>query len=409
VPKSRCTISSRHWRRRIGPYQAEVPEDLAKAVADVGKQQNLPLDYVERIPAERLQPPLRGGGGARLSDAARLSIGAAPELGVKRRAIHAAFAAATSGSGLVAAYQGLRLHRAQRINDAIASVAPPSKRDAAEARFARALALAESGDAGAALEIYKALIQSGRADLKRAALYNVGNLHLREAMKSGPRRGGSVAAADRAREAELSRSAADRPGRLGRALQPGTRAAASPGDRRAGGERAAGTAATRVQHRAGKDRAAMRASALAAGAFDKHSRAITLALALLLAAWAMPTFNRSRATYDYLVVFDITQSMNVADYELGEAPASRLAYAREATRRALRDLPCGSRVGLGRLRRIPHPAPARADRGLRPLQRPCSHRSTGSTAACAGARRARFGRACFGRSARRRKRAACRT
>jgi mxaL protein len=91
----------------------------------------------------------------------------------------------------------------------------------------------------------------------------------------------------------------------------------------------------------------MRASALAAGAFDKHSRAITLALALLLLAWAMPTFNRSRATYDYLVVFDITQSMNVADYMLGEAPASRLAYAREATRRALRDLPCGSRVGWG--------------------------------------------------------------
>lgn len=31
-------------------YQAELPEDLAKAVADVGKQQNLPLDFVERIP-----------------------------------------------------------------------------------------------------------------------------------------------------------------------------------------------------------------------------------------------------------------------------------------------------------------------------------------------------------------------
>ena len=31
-------------------YQAEVPEDLAKAVADVGKQQNLPLDFLERIP-----------------------------------------------------------------------------------------------------------------------------------------------------------------------------------------------------------------------------------------------------------------------------------------------------------------------------------------------------------------------
>lgn len=31
-------------------YQAEIAEDLAKAVADVGKQQNLPLDFFERIP-----------------------------------------------------------------------------------------------------------------------------------------------------------------------------------------------------------------------------------------------------------------------------------------------------------------------------------------------------------------------
>jgi mxaC protein len=33
-------------------YQAEDPEDLAKAVADVGRQQNLPLDYLEQIPRE---------------------------------------------------------------------------------------------------------------------------------------------------------------------------------------------------------------------------------------------------------------------------------------------------------------------------------------------------------------------
>jgi mxaC protein len=31
-------------------YEAEVPEDLAKAVADVGRQQNLPLDYFEQLP-----------------------------------------------------------------------------------------------------------------------------------------------------------------------------------------------------------------------------------------------------------------------------------------------------------------------------------------------------------------------
>jgi mxaK protein len=104
---------------------------------------------------------------------------------VKRRTLHAAFAAATLGLGLVAAYQGWRLHTAERINDAIANAASVDS-TAPEARFARALALAESGDAGAALQIYKALIQSGRAELKRAALYNVGNLHLREATKSGP-------------------------------------------------------------------------------------------------------------------------------------------------------------------------------------------------------------------------------
>jgi mxaC protein len=31
-------------------YQAEIPEDLSKAIADVGQQQNFPLDYIERIP-----------------------------------------------------------------------------------------------------------------------------------------------------------------------------------------------------------------------------------------------------------------------------------------------------------------------------------------------------------------------
>jgi mxaC protein len=33
-------------------YQAEVPEDLAKAVADVGRQQNLPLDFLEQVPRQ---------------------------------------------------------------------------------------------------------------------------------------------------------------------------------------------------------------------------------------------------------------------------------------------------------------------------------------------------------------------
>lgn len=33
-------------------YQAEVPEDLEKAVADVGRQQNFPLDFLEEVPRQ---------------------------------------------------------------------------------------------------------------------------------------------------------------------------------------------------------------------------------------------------------------------------------------------------------------------------------------------------------------------
>ncbi|MBC5782208.1 VWA domain-containing protein [Ramlibacter sp. USB13] len=35
-------------------YEAEAPEDLARAVADVARQQNFPLDYAERVPRREL-------------------------------------------------------------------------------------------------------------------------------------------------------------------------------------------------------------------------------------------------------------------------------------------------------------------------------------------------------------------
>jgi mxaL protein len=77
------------------------------------------------------------------------------------------------------------------------------------------------------------------------------------------------------------------------------------------------------------------------------ARAAGIALILLLAAVFMPRIETPRTTYDYIVVFDITQSMNVADYDLDGSPVSRLTFAREAVRRNLRELPCGSRVGWG--------------------------------------------------------------
>lgn len=74
---------------------------------------------------------------------------------------------------------------------------------------------------------------------------------------------------------------------------------------------------------------------------------LSLAFALLLSALFVPTFELPRTTYDYLVVFDITQSMNVQDYELDGIPVDRLAYAKHAVRTALPKLPCGSRIGWG--------------------------------------------------------------
>jgi len=70
-----------------------------------------------------------------------------------------------------------------------------------------------------------------------------------------------------------------------------------------------------------------------------------MAMLLLLVAMFLPPIPIRRAAYDTIVVFDITQSMNVEDYEMDGRRVSRLTFARDAVRRVLRDLPCGSRVG----------------------------------------------------------------
>jgi mxaL protein len=80
--------------------------------------------------------------------------------------------------------------------------------------------------------------------------------------------------------------------------------------------------------------------------FDRDTWAILAASVLMLLAWLMPPLDLSRRTFDTLVVFDITQSMNVEDYDLEGIPVSRLAYAKAAVGNALHQLPCGSRIGF---------------------------------------------------------------
>ncbi|HYE37760.1 vWA domain-containing protein [Methylocaldum sp.] len=81
----------------------------------------------------------------------------------------------------------------------------------------------------------------------------------------------------------------------------------------------------------------------------RDPRFICLALALLSVAAALfrPTLELSQAVFDHIVVVDITRSMSVADYRVEGRPTSRLESVKSALRSALRELPCGSRLGLG--------------------------------------------------------------
>jgi mxaL protein len=69
-----------------------------------------------------------------------------------------------------------------------------------------------------------------------------------------------------------------------------------------------------------------------------------LAIALALLA---PPAKLPRRVFDGVVVIDITQSMNTPDAVIDGRPASRLAFAKAGLRRALAQLPCGSRIGWG--------------------------------------------------------------
>ncbi|MEX2122916.1 MAG: hypothetical protein WD795_03405 [Woeseia sp.] len=73
---------------------------------------------------------------------------------------------------------------------------------------------------------------------------------------------------------------------------------------------------------------------------------LLLAGLLLLISLLNPVLNLPRNTFDFLFVLDITGSMNVADTGPAGARLRRLEFARQLVRKALQELPCGSRAGL---------------------------------------------------------------
>lgn len=77
-------------------------------------------------------------------------------------------------------------------------------------------------------------------------------------------------------------------------------------------------------------------------------RWLLLAGCLLLAVTFLePHLKVLQPRYRLLLVLDVSQSMNATDVVLHGAAVSRLAFARQLLRQALRELPCGSQAGLG--------------------------------------------------------------
>jgi mxaL protein len=84
-------------------------------------------------------------------------------------------------------------------------------------------------------------------------------------------------------------------------------------------------------------------------AYLKHHRDFALlsaSLLLLLLALLRPSVQVQRDIYTFLLVVDITQSMNTADMTLDGKPASRIAYTRRLLHDTVASLPCGTRVSL---------------------------------------------------------------
>jgi mxaK protein len=108
---------------------------------------------------------------------------------MRRRSLHLAFAAVSLIAAGLAGDFGWQWQQARRINAAIATAgqsdAPLDDQATPESQLARALALSRNGASDAAIRAYKALVQNERDDIRQAALYNLGNLYLREALKDG--------------------------------------------------------------------------------------------------------------------------------------------------------------------------------------------------------------------------------
>lgn len=74
---------------------------------------------------------------------------------------------------------------------------------------------------------------------------------------------------------------------------------------------------------------------------------LTAALLLLIVAIFKPTIPIKRDIYSYLLVADISQSMNVKDMSILGKPVTRMEYQKHLLHRVIGELPCGTLVSVG--------------------------------------------------------------
>jgi len=82
----------------------------------------------------------------------------------------------------------------------------------------------------------------------------------------------------------------------------------------------------------------------------RHRRDAALLLAaflLLVIAIFQPSIPVQRNIYSYLLVADISQSMNVVDATINGKPATRIALTQKMLHDVIASMPCGTRVSIG--------------------------------------------------------------
>lgn len=83
--------------------------------------------------------------------------------------------------------------------------------------------------------------------------------------------------------------------------------------------------------------------------YFRHRRDVTLlavALLLLIIALFNPKIPIKRDIYSYMLVADISQSMNTVDMTLNGKPVSRMVYMQDMMHRLVGELPCGTNVSI---------------------------------------------------------------